>query len=194
MLQIINITRVCPLRSRTRTHQGNYAMPLQLATFFAELDIPSECLIEFVHMGGDIMAYESGETAFAARTAQYSFYTYGRFSGNHDASKRDEVIKFATSTYNSVRESGCAVGSYINYTDRLLESHSCMKRKSQLSILQFYNSYSCCLCSGSIPCFVPLKSLNGISVHENPKSTPTVTSSSDKQHTIKAGKIHHHGF
>lgn len=97
-------------------------MPLQLATFFAELDIPSECLIEFVHMGGDIMAYESGETAFAARTAQYSFYTYGRFSGNHDASKRDEVIKFATSTYNSVRESGCAVGSYINYTDRLLEN------------------------------------------------------------------------
>lgn len=72
------------------------SMPLQLATFFAELDIPSECLIEFVHMGGDIMAYESGETAFAARTAQYSFYTYGRFSGNHDASKRDEVIKFAT--------------------------------------------------------------------------------------------------
>ena len=96
------------------------SLPLQLAKYFAELEIPSECLLEFVHMGGDIMAVGPDETAFYARSAQYSFYTYGRYADKGDTSKREEVISFASSTYNAVRQSGCTVGSYVNYTDRFL--------------------------------------------------------------------------
>ena len=96
-------------------------LPNRLAKIFAELEIPPECLIELVHMGGDIMALRPDETVFRARSAQYSFYTYGRYADKDDKSKRDEVVSFATTTYNAVRLSGCTVGSYVNYTDRYLK-------------------------------------------------------------------------
>ena len=95
------------------------SLPSTLAKYFAHIDIPSECLLEFVHMGGDISQHSATATAFAFRSAQYSFYTYGRF---HDPAKREEVLKFATSTYNDVKESGCALGSYVNYMDRHLKN------------------------------------------------------------------------
>ena len=95
------------------------SLPSSLANYFAHIDIPSECLLEFVHMGGDIAQHSPTSTAFPFRSAQYSFYTYGRF---HDAVQREEVTKFATSTYNAVRESGCSLGSYVNYMDRDLKN------------------------------------------------------------------------
>ena len=94
-------------------------LPMSLAKYFAHIDIPPECLLEFVHMGGDIAQHSITSTAFPFRSAQYSFYTYGRF---HDPNQREEVLKFATSTYNAVCESGCALGSYVNYMDRHLEN------------------------------------------------------------------------
>ena len=95
------------------------SLPSSLANYFAHIDIPSECLLEFVHMGGDIGQHSPTSTAFPFRSAQYSFYTYGRF---HDAVQREEVTEFATSTYNAVRESGCSLGSYVNYMDRDLKN------------------------------------------------------------------------
>ena len=95
------------------------ALPEDLAKYFANLDIPPECLLEFVHMGGDIQQYSSTATAFPFRSAEYSFYTYGRFS-IHDAAHRKEVFEFATSTYNAVKRSESALGSYVNYMDRQL--------------------------------------------------------------------------
>ena len=95
------------------------SLPSSLAKYFAELEIPSECLIEFVHMGGDIQQHPPTATAFPARSAQYSFYTYGRFQSS---SEREVVRRFATSTYNAVKSSGCAVGSYVNYMDRHLDN------------------------------------------------------------------------
>jgi hypothetical protein len=70
-------------------------------------------------MGGDIALHSPTSTAFPFRSAQYSFYTYGRFDG---ATQREDVFKFATSTYDAVCESGCALGSYVNYMDRHLEN------------------------------------------------------------------------
>lgn len=97
------------------------SFPLQLAKYFSELTIPPECLVEFVHMGGDIQSISSTDTAFSARAAQYSFYTYGRYViGDQD--HKDEVMRFATEVYAKVRESGCAVGSYVNYMDRFLDN------------------------------------------------------------------------
>ena len=95
------------------------SFPIQLARYFAELSIPPECLIEFVLMGGDIQQIPPMATAFVARSAQYSFYTYGRFQ---DPRHKDEVLKFATSTYEAVKGSGCTMGSYINYMDRDLKN------------------------------------------------------------------------
>lgn len=96
------------------------ALPSSLAKYFASVEIPPECLLEFVHMGGDIAQHSPTSTAFPFRSAQYSFYTYGRFN-RHDSKKREEVIKFATSVYDTVRESGCSLGSYVNYMDRHLK-------------------------------------------------------------------------
>ena len=93
------------------------SLPNSLADYFANLTIPPECLIEFVHMGGDIQNTPPTATAFPARAAQYSFYTYGRFL---DEKHQQEVYKFATNTYEAVKNSGSAVGSYINYMDRHL--------------------------------------------------------------------------
>ncbi|XP_031563341.1 uncharacterized protein LOC116298900 [Actinia tenebrosa] len=90
-----------------------------LAKFFATLEIPSECLIEFVHMGGDIQQFSPTSTAFPHRSAEYSFYTYGRFI---DPEHKEEVHSFATSTYDAVKKSGCAVGSYVNYIERHLKN------------------------------------------------------------------------
>lgn len=95
------------------------SLPTALAKYFAELEIPPECLIEFVHMGGDIQQHLPTATAFPARSAQYSFYTYGRFQ---DPTHKEEVMKFATSTYNAVKSTGCTVGSYVNYMDRYLDN------------------------------------------------------------------------
>ena len=95
------------------------SLPVQLAKYFAELKIPPECLIEFVHMGGDIQLTPPTATAFVARSAQYSFYTYGRFQ---DPRHKAEVLKFATSTYEAVKSSGCTVGSYVNYMDQDLKN------------------------------------------------------------------------
>ena len=95
------------------------SFPTQLARYFAELNIPPECLIEFVHMGGDIQQIPPTATAFVARSAQYSFYTYGRFQG---PVHKEEVKKFATSTYEAVKGSGYTIGSYINYMDRELKN------------------------------------------------------------------------
>ena len=95
------------------------SLPASLAKYFAKLEIPPECLIEFVHMGGDIQLHSPTSTAFPARSAQYSFYTYGRFL---DSSHKEEVFRFATSTYNAVKGLGCAVGSYVNYMDRHLSN------------------------------------------------------------------------
>lgn len=95
------------------------SLPPPLAKYFTHIHIPSECLLEFVHMGGDIAQHSATSTAFPFRSAQYSFYTYGRF---HDPAQREEVTKFATSTYNAVRESGCSLGSYVNYMDRDLKN------------------------------------------------------------------------
>ena len=95
------------------------SLPPPLAKYFTHIDIPPECLLEFVHMGGDIAQHSPTSTAFPFRSAQYSFYTYGRF---HDPVQREEVTKFATSTYNAVRESGCSLGSYVNYMDRDLKN------------------------------------------------------------------------
>ena len=95
------------------------SFPVQLARYFAELSIPPECLIEFVHMGGDIQQIPPTATAFFARSSQYSFYTYGRFQ---NSKHKDEVIKFATSTYEAVKGSGCTTGSYVNYMDRHLKN------------------------------------------------------------------------
>ena len=94
------------------------SLPPDLAKYFSGLDIPSECLLEFVHMGGDIQKYSTKSTAFPHRSAEYSFYTYGRFS---DDKYKEEAIRFATSTYNDLKESTCALGSYINYMDRDLK-------------------------------------------------------------------------
>lgn len=95
------------------------SLPPDLAKYFANLDIPGECLLEFVHMGGDIGQYSPTATAFPYRSAEYSFYTYGRF---HNPAHKAEVFEFATSTYNAVKESGCALGSYVNYMDRHLKN------------------------------------------------------------------------
>lgn len=94
------------------------ALPPSLAKYFAYVDIPPECLLEFVHMGGDIGQYSAMSTAFPFRSAQYSFYTYGRF---HDPAQREEVIRFATSAYDTVKKSGYSLGSYVNYMDRHLK-------------------------------------------------------------------------
>jgi len=94
------------------------ALPPPLSKYFAQVDIPPECLLEFVHMGGDIAQHSATSTAFPFRSAQYSFYTYGRF---HDPAQREEVIKFATSAYETVKQSGCSLGSYVNYMDRHLK-------------------------------------------------------------------------
>ena len=74
----------------------------RVARYFAELQIPSECWIEFVHMGGDIQQYSPTDTAFPAQSARYSFYTYGRFL---DSAQRLEVYRFAESTYDAVKHS-----------------------------------------------------------------------------------------
>ena len=95
------------------------SLPPSLAKYFAHVEIPPECLLEFVHMGGDIAQHSVTSTAFPFRTAQYSYYTYGRF---HNPAQREEVLKFATTAYNAVRESGCALGSYVNYMDRHLKN------------------------------------------------------------------------
>lgn len=95
------------------------SLPTSLAEYFANLTIPPECLIEFVHMGGDIQNTPPTATAFPARAAQYSFYTYGRFL---DEKHQQEVYEFATMVYEAVRSSGTSVGSYINYMDRHLDN------------------------------------------------------------------------
>ena len=95
------------------------SLPPLLAKYFAHVEIPPECLLEFVHMGGDIAQYSATATAFPFRSAQYSFYTYGRF---HDHEQREEVVRFATSAYETVKKSGCALGSYVNYMDRHLKN------------------------------------------------------------------------
>jgi len=86
-----------------------------LSKYFANVDIPAECLLEFVHMGGDIKQFAPTKTAFPYRSAEYSFYTYGRFL---DDEHKKEVIDFATRTYETVKKSNCALGSYVNYMDR----------------------------------------------------------------------------
>lgn len=95
------------------------AFPPLLSKYFAHVDIPPECLLEFVHMGGDIAQHSATSTAFPFRSAQYSFYTYGRF---HDPAQREEVLRFATSAYNTVKKSRCSLGSYVNYMDRHLKN------------------------------------------------------------------------
>lgn len=95
------------------------SLPTSLAEYFANLTIPPECLIEFVHMGGDIQNTPPTATAFPARAAQYSFYTYGRFL---DEKHQQEVYEFATMVYEAVRSSDTSVGSYINYMDRHLDN------------------------------------------------------------------------
>eukprot|EP00794_Sanderia_malayensis_P019260 gene19260-21188_t len=91
----------------------------ELANYFANVDMPSECLIEFVHMGGDIKEIGVKDTAFPYRSAEYSFYTYGRFN---DDKHKEEVIDFATVAYNKVKASKQALGSYVNYMDRHLQN------------------------------------------------------------------------
>jgi UDP-N-acetylenolpyruvoylglucosamine reductase len=93
------------------------SIPPEMAKYFSDLEIPAECLLEFVHMGGDIQQYPSTSTAFPYRTAEYSFYTYGRF---HNNASRSEVYEFATSTYRDIKKFGCTLGSYVNYMDRHL--------------------------------------------------------------------------
>ena len=95
------------------------SLPSSLAKYFASLTIPKRCLIGFVHMGGNIQKVTPTATAFPARSAQYAFYTYGRFL---DEQHKDEVYKFATTTYDAVKSSGSAVGSYINHMDRHLDN------------------------------------------------------------------------
>lgn len=95
------------------------SLPPDMAKYFSHLPIPPECLLELVHMGGDIQQYSQTSTAFPYRSAQYSFYTYGRF---HNEASRHEVLDFATSTYNDVKQFGCTLGSYVNYMDRHLKN------------------------------------------------------------------------
>ena len=93
------------------------SIPPEMAKYFSHLEIPPECLLEFVHMGGDIQQYSDTSTAFPYREAQYSFYTYGRF---HDTASQNEVYEFATTTYNDIKKFNAALGSYVNYMDRHL--------------------------------------------------------------------------
>ena len=95
------------------------SLPPMLNKYFANLEIPPECLLEFVHMGGDISQHPTTSTAFPFRSAQYSFYTYGRFQ---DLTHKEEVFKFATSTYDTVKKSGWALGGYVNYMERHLKN------------------------------------------------------------------------
>ena len=95
------------------------SLPPDMAKYLSVLNIPPECLLEFVHMGGDIQQYSQTSTAFPFRSAQYSFYTYGRFN---NATRRKEAHEFATSTYNEVKKFGCTLGSYVNYMDRHLKN------------------------------------------------------------------------
>ena len=96
-----------------------HSLPPDMAKYLSLLDIPPECLLEFVHMGGDIQQHSQTSTAFPYRSAQYSFYTYGRF---HNAASREEVLDFATSTYDDVKKFDCTLGSYVNYMDRHLKN------------------------------------------------------------------------
>ena len=90
-----------------------------LAKYFSQVKIPRECLMQFVHMGGDIKQFAPTDTAFPHRSAEYSFYTYGRFI---DDDHKKEVMDFSTDAYKTVKKSECALGSYINYMDRHLEN------------------------------------------------------------------------
>ena len=89
----------------------------ELANYFANVDIPRECLIQLVHMGGDIKRFSPTDTSFPYRSAEYSFYTYGRFI---DDSHKKEVFDFSSTAYENVKKSKYALGSYINYMDRHL--------------------------------------------------------------------------
>jgi len=92
-----------------------------LAKHLSETIFPENtlCLIEFVHMGGDIKNVPPSGTAFPWRSSEYSLYTYGKFHAND---QRDCVFNFAKGIHDVVNESGCSTGSYINYMDRYLEN------------------------------------------------------------------------
>ena len=89
------------------------SLPVDLIDYFASLSIPLYCLLVFVHVGGDIKQVSPTSTAFPHRSAEYSFYTYGRYPDDTD---------FALTVFNKVKESGSAVGCYVNYMDRMLEN------------------------------------------------------------------------
>ena len=89
------------------------SLPVDLIDYFASLSIPLYCLLVFVHVGGDIKQVSPTSTAFPHRSAEYSFYTYGRYPDDTD---------FALTVFNKVKESGCAIGCYVNYMDRMLEN------------------------------------------------------------------------
>ena len=89
------------------------SLPVDLIDYFANLSIPLYCLLVFVHVGGDIKEVSPISTAFPHRSAEYCFYTYGRYP---------DATDFALSVFNKVKESGSAVGCYVNYMDRMLEN------------------------------------------------------------------------
>ena len=91
------------------------SLSVDLIDYFAHLPIPIYCMLTFVHVGGDIKQFSPTSTAFPHRSAEYSFYTYGEYPNDRE---------FALSVFNKVKESGCAVGCYVNYMDRMLENWS----------------------------------------------------------------------
>ena len=97
------------------------SISMPLATHLSQTCFPENtlCLIEFVHMGGDIKNVPPSGTAFPWRSSEYSVYTYGKF---HTNDQRDRVFNFAKAIHDVVDESHCYTGSYINYMDRYLEN------------------------------------------------------------------------
>ena len=75
------------------------------------------CIIEFVHVGGQIAAKAPNYSAYVHRSAQYNCYSYGRF--DNDAEKA-VVFSFANAVHDSLRRYGVAKGAYVNYMDKYL--------------------------------------------------------------------------
>ena len=81
------------------------------------LDLPSQCMIGFLHFGGAIADVPAHESAFAFRHGDFEYHTQCLYE-NEDEEQAAQL--FEDQMYASMTSGGHCLGSYVNSRDRLL--------------------------------------------------------------------------
>ena len=82
------------------------------------LDIPEECPIYFMHLGGAIAEVEPTASAYYYRNGQFVFY----FECHHDSEEKERLCRaFGVELFLRLGSEGHCIGNYVNTMDRDLQ-------------------------------------------------------------------------